>query len=311
MPQSQRRGGGQSPEVRLSSGDRVLFPEDGVTKADLFAFYGAVAEALVPHLKDRPFTLKRYREGLNGPAFFQKQAPKGMPSWIPTRRFPTRTREGRAREVDFPLVNSREALLWMVQMHCIDMNTWYSRVDKPQLPDYVVFDLDPPDGAFALGVTAARLVGELMREIGLEAYPKTSGADGMHVFVPIDRHHTFEETHAFAEAAASLLEARHPGVVTTEWLRAKRSGVLVDFHQNGAGRTTASVYSVRPKPGASVSTPLHWEELDDRLDRQTFTMEVALRRIEEEGDLFAPVLAGGQSLTGPMRMLADLAAPTA
>jgi bifunctional non-homologous end joining protein LigD len=311
VPESQRSGARQSPQVRLSSGGRVISPEDGVTKADLFAFYDAVADALVPHLKDRPFTMKRYREGLNGPAFFQKQAPKGMPSWIPTRRFPTRTREGRAREVDFPLVNSREALLWMVQMHCIDMNTWYSRVDKPQLPDYVVFDLDPPDGAFALGVTAARLVGELMHEIGLEAYPKTSGADGMHVFVPIDRHHTFEETHAFAEAAASLLEARHPGVVTTEWLRAKRSGVLVDFHQNGAGRTTASVYSVRPKPGASVSTPLHWEELDDRLDRRTFTMEVALRRIEEEGDLFAPVLAGGQSLNGPMRMLADLAAPTA
>jgi bifunctional non-homologous end joining protein LigD len=298
-------------EVKLSSADRVLFPDDGITKGDLFDYYERIAPAIVPHLHDRPFTMKRWREGLPGGSFFQKQAPKGIPYWIPTRQFRTMPREGGSRLVDFPLVNSREALLWMVQMHCIDMNTWYSRVDKPQLPDYVVFDLDPPDGAFALGVTAARLVGELMHEIGLEAYPKTSGADGMHVFVPIDRHHTFEETHAFAEAAASLLEARHPGVVTTEWLRAKRSGVLVDFHQNGAGRTTASVYSVRPKPGASVSTPLHWEELDDRLDRRTFTMEVALRRIEEEGDLFAPVLAGGQSLNGPMRMLADLAAPTA
>jgi bifunctional non-homologous end joining protein LigD len=252
--------------------------------------------------------MKRYREGIAAPAFFQKQAPKGMPSWIPTRQFPTRTREGRSRLVDFPLVNSREALLWMVQMHCIDMNAWYSRVDAPERPDYVVFDLDPPDGDFALGVRAARLVGDLMTELGVLAYVKTSGAEGMHVFVPIKRQHTFEETHAFAEAAASLLEARHPGVVTTEWLKAKRTGVLIDYNQNGAGRTTASVYSVRPKPGATVSTPLRWEELEDGLDRRELTMEVALRRVEEEGDLFEPVLAGRQSLNEATSALAKLGA---
>jgi bifunctional non-homologous end joining protein LigD len=303
-----RVSSGASPEQpRLTSADRVLFPDDGITKGDLFAYYDAVADVLVPHLRDRPFTMKRYREGIVGPAFFQKQAPKGMPSWIQTRQFPTRTREGHSRLVDFPLVNSREALLWMVQMHCIDMNAWYSRVDRPERPDYVVFDLDPPDGDFALGVRAARLIGELMREIGLQAYVKTSGADGMHVFVPIDRRGGFDETHAFAEGAASLLEARHPGVVTTEWLKAKRNGVLIDYHQNGAGRTTASVYSVRPKPGASVSMPLHWEELEDGLDRRAFTIAVAQRRIQEQGDLFAPVLSGGQFLREPMRMLRELA----
>jgi bifunctional non-homologous end joining protein LigD len=301
-------GGGDSQSartsVKLTNGDRVLFPADGITKGDLFTYYDSVADALVPHLRDRPFTMKRYREGLVGSAFFQKQAPKGMPTWIETRQFETRTREGRkARDVDFPLVNSREALLWMVQMHCIDMNAWYSRVDEPDRPDYVVFDLDPPDGDFAAGVTAARLVGELMTEVGLRAYAKTSGADGMHVLVPIERRHTFEETHAFAEAAALVLEQRHPGVVTTEWLKAKRSGVLIDYHQNGRGRTTASVYSVRPKPGATVSTPLRWEEVNDGLDRRDFTMEVVLRRIEEHGDLFAPVLDGGQSLDEPMRTL--------
>jgi bifunctional non-homologous end joining protein LigD len=302
------RGEKAQASVKLTNGDRVLFPDDGITKADLFDYYDRVADVLVRHLRDRPFTMKRYREGLKGPAFFQKQAPKGMPSWIPTRQFPTRTREGRERLVDFPLVDSREALLWMVQMHCIDMNAWYSRIDRPERPDYVVFDLDPPDGAFALGVRAARLVGELMTELGLRAYPKTSGADGMHVFVPIERRHSFDETHAFAEAVGSLLESRHPGVVTTEWLKAKRDGVLIDFHQNGQGRTTASVYSVRPKPGATVSTPLGWEELEDGLDRRAFTMEVALRRIEERGDLFAPVLDGGQLLTEATRTLARLRA---
>jgi bifunctional non-homologous end joining protein LigD len=191
-------------------------------------------------------------------------------------------------------------------MHCIDMNAWYSRVDEPACPDYVVFDLDPPEGEFTLGVRAARLVGDLMDELGLRAYPKTSGADGMHVFVPIERRHSFEETHAFAEAAASVLEGRHPGVVTTEWLKAKRSGVLIDYHQNGAGRTTASVYSVRPKPGATVSTPLRWAELDDGLDRRAFSMAVVLQRIEEHGDLFAPVLAGRQSLETASVTLAAL-----
>ncbi len=148
-----------------------------------------------------------------------------------------------------------------------------------------------------------------MTELGLRAHVKASGADGMHVFVPIDRRHTFEEAHAFAGSASRLLEARHPGVVTTEWLKAKRHGVLIDYHQNGAGRTTASVYSVRPKPGATVSTPLSWDELDDRLDRRDLTRDVALRRVEERGDLFEPVLAGGQSLDEATRALAELSPP--
>jgi bifunctional non-homologous end joining protein LigD len=189
-------------------------------------------------------------------------------------------------------------------MHCIDMNTWYSRVDKPERPDYVVFDLDPPEGDFALGVQAAGLVGDLLRELRLRGYTKTSGADGMHVFVPITRRHTFGETHAFAEAVARLLEARHPGVVTTEWLKAKRRGVLIDYHQNGMGRTTASVYSVRPTSGATVSVPLEWDEVAAGLDRRDFTMDVARRRIEERGDLFRPVLEGGQSLAAAMATLA-------
>ncbi len=223
--------------VELTNADRVLFPEDGITKGDLFAYYAAVAPVLVPHLRDRPFTMKRWREGLAGGSFFQKQAPKGMPAWIPTRRFRTWPREGGTRMVDFPLVNSADALLWMVQMHCIDMNTWYSRVDRPDRPDFVVFDLDPPEGAFALCVTVARLVREALERLGLDSYPKTSGADGIHVFVPIARRHGYDETYAFAELVARRLEAEHPGTVTTEWLKRKRSGVLVDFRQNGWGKT--------------------------------------------------------------------------
>ncbi len=225
------------PEVKLSSADRVLFPDDGITKGDLFDYYDAVADVLVPHLKDRPFTMKRWREGLPGGSFFQKQAPKGMPDWIQTRQFRTWPRggKGESRLVDFPLVNSREALLWMVQMHCIDMNAWYSRVDKPDRPDWVLFDLDPPeeDDAFALCIRVAHYVHDALDELGLESYVKTSGADGIHVLVPIARRSTYEDTYEFAELLSRRLEAEHPGEVTTEWLKKKRSGVLVDHRQNG------------------------------------------------------------------------------
>ena len=294
-------------EVKLSSADRVLFPDDGVTKGDLFDYYGRVADVIVPHLRDRPFTMKRWREGLPGGAFFQKQAPKGIPSWIETREFRTWPRggKGESRLVDFPLVNSREALLWMVQMHCIDMNAWYSRVDKPDRPDFVLFDLDPPEeeGAFALCVRVAHYVHAALDALGLVSYVKTSGSDGIHVVVPIERRATFEDTYEFAELLSRQLEAEHPGEVTTEWLKKKRSGVLVDHRQNGHGKTIASVYSVRPKRGAPVSTPLRWDELVEGIRPEDFPMAVALERIAEHGDLFEPVLHASQRLAPALKAL--------
>jgi len=294
--------------VKLSSAERVLFPDDGVTKGDLFDYYGRVADWILPHLRDRPFTMKRWREGLAGGSFFQKQAPKGMPDWIPTRQFRTWPREGESRLVDFPLVNSREALLWMVQMHCIDMNAWYSRVDKPDRPDFVLFDLDPPeaDDGFEQAIEVAHLIRELLDDVGLPGYVKTSGADGIHVVAPITRRSTFEQTYSFAERAARLLERDHPGKVTTEWLKKKRRGVLVDHRQNGWGKTIASVYSVRPKPGAPVSTPLRWEELRSGLRPTDFGMAVALERIAEHGDLFAPVIQDPRPLAPAAHRLAAL-----
>jgi bifunctional non-homologous end joining protein LigD len=294
-------------EVKLSSSDRVLFPDDGITKGDLFRYYDAVADAIVPHLRDRPFTMKRWREGLAGESFFQKQAPKGIPSWIPTRQFQTwpRGQKGATRLVDFPLVNCREAVLWMVQMHCIDMNAWYSRVDKPERPDFVLFDLDPPDDpdAFALCVRVAHLVRAELERLDLASHVKTSGSDGIHVLVPIARRSGYDETYEFAELLSRRLEQEHPGDVTTEWLKKKRSGVLVDHRQNGHGKTIASVYSVRPKPGAPVSTPLPWAELTEDVRPRDFTMRVALERVERLGDLFEPVLRGKQALGPALKAL--------
>jgi bifunctional non-homologous end joining protein LigD len=246
--------------------------------------------------------MKRWREGLEGEAFFQKQAPKGIPDWIPTREFRTWPRggKGESRLVDFPLVNSRDALLWMVQMHCIDMNAWYSRVDRPERPDWVLFDLDPPEqpDAFQMCVRVAHYVHGALDELGLESFVKTSGADGIHILVPIARRSSYEETYEFAELLSRKLEAEHPGEVTTEWLKRKRAGVLVDHRQNGHGKTIASVYSVRPKPGAPVSTPLRWEELTESVRPRDFSMQVALDRVAKHGDLFEPVLHGKQAL-GP------------
>jgi len=294
--------------VKLTSGDRVLFPDDGITKGDLFTYYGDIAPAILPHLRDRPFTFKRYPHGITEDVYFQKQVPKGAPSWAQTREFTTHPRGGGSRQVDFLLVNSRDALLWAVQMNCIDMNAWYSRADKPHRPDYVVFDLDPPDepDGFAQAIEVAHLIRGLLDELELPGYVKTSGADGIHVLVPITRRSSYEETYAFAEAAARLLEARHPGLVTTEWLKKKRSGVLVDHRQNGAGKTIASVYSVRPKPGAPVSTPLRWEELTPDVRPRDFTMAVALERVDSEGDLFAPVLESRRPLRAAAARLATL-----
>jgi bifunctional non-homologous end joining protein LigD len=276
--------------VNLTSPDRVLFPEDGITKGDVFEYYKQAGPVLVPHLKDRPFTMKRYPHGITEQAFFQKQAPRGMPGWIPTRQFRTWPREGGSRLVDFPLLNSTEAVLWMVQMNCVDMNAWYSRVDKPDRPDFVLFDLDPPDDGFELAIEVAHLIRELLDELALPGYVKTSGADGIHVVAPITRRSTFKQAYTFAERASRLLEERHPGKVTTEWLKKKRQGVLVDHRQNGHGKTIASVYSVRPKPGAPVSTPLRWDELKPGIRPRDFGMNAALERIEQHGDLFAPVL---------------------
>jgi bifunctional non-homologous end joining protein LigD len=284
--------------LKLSNLDKVFFPEAGITKGDLLAYYKDVAPVLVPHLRDRPFTMKRYPDGHAGKFFFQKDAPKHMPTWIPTRAYRSTSRESREkRTISYPLVNDELALLWMVNMGCIDMNVWYSRVDRPERPDFVLFDLDPSaDVGFPEVVQVALLVKEVLDALGLEGYPKTSGSDGMHVLVPIQRRYTYADTREFAEIVARTLAQTHRGLVTTEWSKQKRRGVLIDSNQNGEGKTIASVYSVRPQEGAPVSTPLRWNEVGEGLDPRDFTMDVVLGRIERDGDLFEPVLKGRQSI---------------
>jgi bifunctional non-homologous end joining protein LigD len=297
-----------SRELKLSNLDKVFFPVERITKGDLLEYYRAVAPALVPHLKDRPFTMVRYPDGIEGKKFFQKDAPSHMPEWIPRFRTQVSTRESpRQRKwVNFPVVSDELALLWMVNMGCIDMNTWYSRIDRPDRPDWVLFDLDPSaDAGFKETVQVALLVKQALDAFGLVGFPKTSSAEGMHVLVPIERRYTYADTRQFAEIVAGAIARTHRGLATTEWTKSKRRGVLIDSNQNGEGKTIASVYSVRPRPGAPVSTPLRWSEVNEELDPLSFTMPVVLERVRKHGDLFEGMLTTKQRLTDALKALGD------
>jgi bifunctional non-homologous end joining protein LigD len=308
LPEVLRKG---KRELRLSNLDKPFWADEGITKGDLLSYYRDVAEVLVPHLKDRPFTMRRYPDGAYGKAFFQKDAPKHMPEWIPRFRALVSTREkspaggGAKKWVEFPLVNDELALLWMVNMGCIDMNTWYSRIDKPDRPDFVLFDLDPtPEVPWSQTIEVALILKQLLDLLELQSFPKTSGGKGFHVLVPIDRRSTFEDTRRFAEHVAGAIARTHPKLATTEWSKARRRGVLIDANQNGEGKTIASAYSVRPRPGAPVSTPLTWDEVNDKLNPSIYTMPVVLERVRQQGDLYAGVLTTRQSLSKALKKLA-------
>jgi bifunctional non-homologous end joining protein LigD len=293
-------------ELKLSNLDKVFFPVEGITKGDLIEYYRAVAPVLVPHLRDRPFTMVRWPDGIEAGRFFQKDAPSHMPEWIPTFRTLVSTRESPRQNkwVNFPVVNDELALLWMVNMGCIDMNTWYSRVDKPDRPDWVLFDLDPsPDVGFKETVQVALLVKQALDAFELVGFPKTSSAEGMHILVPVERRYTYADTRQFAEIVAGAIARTNRGLATTEWTKSKRRGVLIDANQNGEGKTIASAYSVRPRPGAPVSTPLRWHEVNEKLDPLAFTMSAVLERLRKHGDLFEGVLKTRQRLTDAMKAL--------
>ncbi|MFL6014316.1 MAG: DNA ligase D [Gaiellaceae bacterium] len=293
-------------ELNLSNLDKPFWPEEGITKGDLLRYYRDIAPVLAPHLKDRPFTMKRYPDGWKGKFFFQKDAPVHMPEWIPRFRALVSTRE-KPREkkwVNFPLVNDELALLWMVNMGCIDLNTWYSRIDKPDRPDFVLFDLDPAaDVGFAETIQVALLVKQALDALGLVSFPKTSGADGIHILVPIERRHTYDDTRRFAEIIAGALARTNRGLVTTEWTKSRRRGVLIDANQNGEGKTIASAYSVRPQEGAPVSTPLRWDEVNEKLNPAIYSMEVVLDRVRRFGDLYEGVLTTRQSLAKALKAI--------
>ena len=284
-------------ELKLTNLEKVFFPDEDITKGDLLEYYGSVADLLLPYLRDRPITLVRYPDGIKGKHFFQKQAPVHTPDWMRTASLPSRSGGG-GKDIRYLMVDDRDGLLWMINSGCIDVHHPYARAQDFESPDFVLFDLDPSPG-FTLAQTGrvALLVRSALEVLGLRAVVKTSSGEGMHLAVPLRPGHTYAQARALVQLVAQALERAHPDLVTTEWDKSRRHGVLIDSNQVGFGRTMAAAYSVRPRPGAPVSMPLTWDEVESgAFARARPTMRAALRRIERLGDPFAGALDADQTL---------------
>lgn len=281
------------PRVRVKNLDKLLWPEDGVTKRDLLGYFEAVAPALVPALRDRPLSVKRYPGGIEGPAFFQKNTPSYAPPWIPTA---TIWAPSARREVRYALCNSTDVLRWLADQAAIELHPWLSRVRRLEQPDLMAFDLDPPEGQFERAARLALALGRLLEELGLRGVAKTSGAKGVHVVVPLRPGPPFEEVRAAAATIARLLEARFPDLATTAIRRARRGErVFVDVGRNAAGQHMVAVYSPRARPGAPVSFPVPWDDLG-RVRPQDFSLRTVPSLLQREGDRWKALRPRPQAL---------------
>src|SRR5258708_39826595 len=276
--------------VKLTNLDKPFWPKLGITKRDLVQYYINIAPALLPHLTDRAMVMKRYPNGAAGEFFFMKRAPSPRPDWIEICSIS----HGSGNIIDFPIIQDLPALLWVINLGCIDLNQWYARCDDVDRPDYLHFDLDPVPGAkFQQVRESALVVRDALESLKMSCYAKTTGSKGIHVYVPIVRGPTQKQVWTIAKEIAQVLEAANPKLITAEYKIAKRpkGRVLVDYNQNAWGRTLASVYSIRPTPKAMVSTPVTWKEIERGIAIEDFRIDNVRQRIGKLGDLWAPLLA--------------------
>ena len=277
-------------EVKLTNMQKIFWPDLGLTKRDLLEYYLSVSKWLLPHIRDRAMVMKRYPNGIAGEFFFMKRAPTPRPSNIPI--CPIEHHSGNV--IDFPVVQNLASLLWIVNLGCIDLNPWYARCDDVDKPDYLHFDLDPtPRATFGQVCDAALVVRDALASLKIPSYAKTTGSRGIHVYVPIERGPTQKKVWAFAKMFSVELAKLHPKLLTSEYRVAKRPDqrVLVDYNQNAWNRTLVSVYSVRPRPLATVSTPITWKEIEQGIEIEDFTMTNVPKRLVKIGDLWKPLLA--------------------
>jgi bifunctional non-homologous end joining protein LigD len=274
--------------VKVTNPNKVFWPDEGYTKADLIGYYEAAAKFLLPYLRDRPLVLTRYPDGITGKSFFQKDAPDFVPGWARTERIYSKEA---GREIDYFIVNDLETLRYVVNLGTIPLHLWGSRVESLERPDWLILDLDPKGAPFTDVVKVARTLHRILEQLGLPSYVKTSGASGLHILLPLGARYSYEEARTFARLLALLAVEREPGLATVARpLRGRDGKVYIDFGQNGHGRTIVAPFSVRPLPGAPVSCPLGWEELTPRLSPKRFTVRTAPARFEKLGDPLAPVL---------------------
>ena len=276
-------------DVRLTNLRKLFWKKLKITKRDLLQYYADISQYLLPHLVERAMVMKRYPNGAEGDFFYMKRAPDPRPDWIDICTID----HGSAGIINFPIVQDLPSLMWLINLGCIDLNPWYARCDDTDRPDFLHFDLDPVPGAnFERVREVALRVRDILARLKMPAYAKTTGSRGIHVYVPIVRGPVQQDVWAFAKAIAIQLETQHPKIITAEYRKAKRphGRVLVDYNQNRWGATLASIYSVRPTPVASVSTPVTWDEIESGVRIEDFRIDNVLARVGKTGDLWKPVL---------------------
>ena len=281
--------------------DKLYWPKEKITKRDLLNYYHAIAPWMLPYLKDRPQSLNRHPNGIEAPAFYQKNVGDKVPGWLTTYEY---TSESEDKIIHFLVCKDEASLLYMASQGCIEINPWHSRVQSPDHPDWCVIDLDPDGNSFNEVIETAKLTKQLLDSIKVPAYCKTSGATGMHICIPLGARYTYDQSRMLAQLLVTMVHEQLPSFTSLERAPAKRRGKLyLDYLQNRSIQTIAAPYSVRPRPGATVSAPLHWEELKKGLSPKNFTMFNILARIKSEGDPFAPVLKKGINLEKALRSL--------
>lgn len=293
-------------DVQISRPDKVLIPP-GVTKADLAGYYATVAPAMLPLIAGRPLNFERFPEGIGGQRIFQQHAAKHFPPWIARVEVPSR--DGKVEHV---MARDAATLAYLAGQACITFHAWLSRRDRLTRPDRLVIDLDPSSDDPEAVRRAALTIGQMLRELELTPWAMTTGSRGYHVVVPLQRRLEFDDVREFARELAELAATREPAVFTVEQRKAKRGGkILIDIQRNGYAHTSVAPYSIRPRPGAPVATPLHWEELEDRRTHpQRWTLESVPARLERGGDPWGQIAGGATTLTRARKLLAELRAAT-
>lgn len=276
-------------ELIVTNPQKLYWPEEQFTKGDVINYYNAVYRYIIRYLRDRPESLRRNPNGIKDEGFFQKHAGEAAPSWVTSIKLRA---ESVNREIDYIVCNDKATLLYLNNLGCIELNPWHSRVGQLDNPDYLVMDIDPSEeNSFDQVIEAAQVIREVCDEAGAPAYCKTSGATGLHVYIPLHAAYTYEETRLFAEIIATMTHERLPETTTTERSLYKRNGkIYLDHLQNKKGQTLACAYSLRPRPGATVSTPLRWNEVKKGLHPSKFTVRSIIPRLTKTGDLFTETL---------------------
>ena len=291
-------------KIKLTNLNKIYWPEEGYSKGDLINYYKKVSDYMLPYLIDRPQSLNRHPDGINGKSFFQKDITQKHPGWVKTKKIYS---ESNDKEINFMICNDEATLVYMANLGCIEINPWFSRITNIDNPDYFVIDLDPEEIPFEKVIEAALVVKDVLDELDIESFCKTSGATGLHIYVPLGAKYEYNVSKDFAYLIAKIVNDRIPEFSSLERSPSKRKKkVYLDYLQNRSGQTLAAPYSVRPRPHATVATPLYWEEVKPGLSPQKFTILNIPGRLKEMGDIFKKILGKGIDINKSFQKLEEI-----